>query len=126
MFFNLFSVTFAGQTSVKSHAIVSHHGEDNGMGSWTCAKDCGVVCGHITKAWHELQKLVQVDPTAADGAVHDGVIEHVVPGSLHLSFHAIVLTNYQYESAVLRNRPIVPSHTFLSTCHCGLLCLTIL
>ncbi|KIM78700.1 hypothetical protein PILCRDRAFT_52675, partial [Piloderma croceum F 1598] len=59
MFFNLFSVTFTGQTSVKSCAIVSHHGEDNGMGSWTCAKDHGVVCGHITKAWHELQRLVQ-------------------------------------------------------------------
>jgi hypothetical protein len=48
-------------------------------------KDRGVICGHITKARHELQRLVQVDPTAADGAaVHDGAIEHVVPGSFHL------------------------------------------
>jgi hypothetical protein len=98
---NIFSVTFAGQTSVKSRAIVSHLGDDDGTGTWTCAKDRGIHCSHITSARHELQRLVRVDPTATDGAMHDEVTEYVVPGVLYLSLQISMLINYQCEYAVL-------------------------
>lgn len=98
---NIFSVTFAGQTSVKSCAIVSHLGNDDEMGTWMCAKDRGIHCGHITSAQHELQRLVQVDPTATDGALHEEVTEYVVPGVLYLSLQISMLINYQCEFTVL-------------------------
>jgi hypothetical protein len=84
MYSNIFSVTFAGQTSVKSRVIVSHLGDDGGTGTWTCAKDRGIHRGHITSAQNELQRLIQVDPTATDGALHEEVTEYVVPGVLYL------------------------------------------
>jgi hypothetical protein len=67
-FLNHFSIAFGAQTSVKSRAIVSYLGNDTGSGSWACQKDRGgtTICGHITKARHGLQKLVQGDPTARD------------------------------------------------------------
>ena len=98
---NIFSVTFAGQTSVKSHVIVSHLGNDDGAGTWTCAKDRGIYCGHITSAQNELQRLVRVDPTATDGALHEEVTEYIVPGVLYLSLQISMLINYQCEFAML-------------------------
>ena len=62
---------------------MSHIGDDNGTGTWTCTKDHGTHCGHITNARHELQRLVRVDPTAMDGALHEEITEHVVPGALY-------------------------------------------
>ena len=100
VFSNIFLVTFAGQTSVKSHTIVLHLGDDNGTGTWTCAKDHGILCGHITNAQHELQRLVQVDPTATDDALREEVTEHIVPGVFYPQLQIYMLTNHQCESAV--------------------------
>ena len=98
---NIFSVTFAGQTSVKSRVIVSHLGHDNGAGTWTCAKDRGIHCGHITSARNELQRLVRVDPAATDGALHEEVTECIVPGAPYLSLQISMLINCQCEFAIL-------------------------
>lgn len=44
-----------------SHAIVMFNGEDTGVGSWTCAKDRGSTCQHISLAQRELQDILEVD-----------------------------------------------------------------
>ncbi|KZP10585.1 hypothetical protein FIBSPDRAFT_757998 [Athelia psychrophila] len=65
-FLNQFSVIFASQTSVKSRAVVAYNGPNDGLGIWSCTKDQGTGCGHITMARHELQKLLLQDPDARD------------------------------------------------------------
>jgi hypothetical protein len=87
---------------------VLHLGDDNGTGTWTCAKDRGILCGHITNARHELQRLVQVDPTATDDALREEVTEHIVPGVFYPRLQISMLTNHQCESAV-HNLQTMPS-----------------
>jgi hypothetical protein len=73
MYFNHFSIVLGVQTSVKNRVIVSYSGDDTGSGKWVCQKDRGNMsgCGHITRARHGLQKLVQADPQARDEMVHE-------------------------------------------------------
>jgi hypothetical protein len=78
IFQNSFSVSLPGQNSVKARAIVLHHGDDTGTGVWTCLKDSNSQCAHITRARHQLQKLVKVDPTARDDFVHTA--DEGIPG----------------------------------------------
>ena len=119
MFSNIFSATFAGQTSVKSHVIMSRIGDDNGTGTWTCTKDHRTHCGHIMNARHKLQRLVWVDPTTMDGALHEEITEHVVPGVLYLWLWISMLTIHQCKSTALRNLKIRPSPISQCTRHHG-------
>lgn len=44
-----------------SHTIVIFHGEDTGVGSWTCTKDRESTCQHILQAQRELQDTLEMD-----------------------------------------------------------------
>jgi hypothetical protein len=122
-FSNIFSVTFAGQTSVKSRVIMSYLGDNNGTGTWTCAKDRGIHCGHIMNARHELQRLVQIDPTATDCALHKEDTEHVVPGAFYSSLHTLYLSQiisastqcYKISTSCHLLSPGAPTNMGLST-----------
>jgi hypothetical protein len=84
-FNNHFSVTFPGQMSAKGRVIVEHLGENSGVGTWTCSKDRGSSCGHITSARHHLQKLLHADPEARDHRAHESLVVQVVAGMFHIT-----------------------------------------
>ena len=67
-FHNIFTVPSGGSfQSIKTRAIVEHHGDDSGAGRWTCSKDPRMPnCVHIHKARDTLQKYVLSDSRATD------------------------------------------------------------
>lgn len=56
-FTNLFSVSGSVGRQTGSRVIVTHQGDDLGMGSWHCSKDRWTACNH-------LQKVLKGDPDA--------------------------------------------------------------
>ncbi|KAK7030568.1 hypothetical protein R3P38DRAFT_3314231 [Favolaschia claudopus] len=82
VFLNHFSSPSSNTRSLAGRVIVTHTGEDTGIGQWVCAKDAiNQGCPHIAKCRDLLQKLVQADPTAIDEGLIDGSsnIDYSVP-----------------------------------------------
>jgi hypothetical protein len=120
-FINHFSVMFPGQTSVKSRVIVSHCGENSGSGIWSCTKDRGSSCGHITIARHHLQKLLQADPNARDHGAHESPVVQIVPGAFLLPC-TLCSGSYIHQNYAFVVRRVVANvlyHIFLFTLHLG-------
>lgn len=63
-FTNLFSVSGSVGRQTGSRVIVTHQGDDLGMGSWHCSKDKWTACNHSKKAQDYLQKVLKGDPDA--------------------------------------------------------------
>ena len=84
---NLFSVVTGSRQAVKYRCMVYHVGQDSGTGSWRCDKDGDNGCGHVTKARHHLQQLVQRDPNARDPLVESENVSGM------LSIHEASLPN---------------------------------
>lgn len=68
-FTNLFSVSGSVVQQTGSRVIVTHQGDNLGMGTWYCTKDKWTACSHSKKAQDYLQKVLTGDP----GAVADVV-----------------------------------------------------
>lgn len=58
-YINRFSVESKGSTQVSTRAIVTHEGTDVGDGLWTCTKDGGGRCAHVSAASKHIQILLQ-------------------------------------------------------------------
>lgn len=68
-FTNLFSVSGSVVQQTGSRVIVTHQGDDLGMGTWHCTKDKWTACSHSRKAQDYLQKVLTGDPSAIAGVV---------------------------------------------------------
>ncbi|KAF9471709.1 hypothetical protein BDN70DRAFT_779241, partial [Pholiota conissans] len=64
-------------TTIKQRAIVEHHGDDNGKGTWKCSKDLTATsCPHIVQARHSLQQHIQCNLDAHDDDAGTGSLEY--------------------------------------------------
>lgn len=72
-------------TTIKQRAIVEHHGNDKGQGTWRCSREpTATSCPHIVQARHSLQWHIQCDIDALDEDAGSGDLEYAQGESFNI------------------------------------------